>query len=312
MINWQDNLEISLVHPGMWPAAASDVREWERTVQIVMEDPFFERIEIAPIFDQQRRRQFSEWLRVANMKASYLLQPLIFGKGYNLQSSDKSEQLLAVNQIIEALDDAIEAGADRVALISGPNDPTEEPENALERLGESLMLLDHAAAKRNLYLDLELFDTTIDKKRFLGDSVMAAQLMERLDKQTTNLKLLVDLSHVPLLGETIEDTVFNTRFWLGHAHIGNCSINPDDERYGDKHPYFGYKNGCHNVPEVTRFLQALKEVGYLSLDQKATLGIEIMTAEDEEPGLLIAGAKRTLIKALQGITGGSRKGGVWI
>ncbi|MFB5675096.1 TIM barrel protein [Paenibacillus terreus] len=308
MGNWREKLEISIVHPGLWPSSASDVKEWEHSVRSVLEDPFFERIEIAPIADQQRRQQFNEWLRIANMKATYLLQPLIFGNGYDLQSSDTGEKMLAVNRIIEAMDEAVESGADRVAVISGPKAPQEDTEAQLDRLCDLLLLLDQAATERKLQLDLELFDTDVDKKRLFGDSTMAAKLMGRLEKQTTNLSLLVDLSHVPLLRETIEDTVFNTKTWLGHVHIGNCSTKRDDARYGDKHPYFGYPNGCHHVTEVTRFLQALHDVGYLTLERKAGLGIEIMTAVDEEPGLLIAGAKRTLIQALQNIKVDGRKG----
>ncbi|MEC0236159.1 TIM barrel protein [Paenibacillus kribbensis] len=301
MENWRDKLEISIVHPGLWPASASDVREWEHSVRAILEDPFFERIEVAPIADQQRRRQFNGWLRIANMKASYLLQPLIFGKEYDLQSSDTAERTFAVNRIIEAMDEAVESGADRVAVISGPKDPKEETEDQLDRLCESLLLLDEAAAERKLQLDLELFDTTVDKKRLFGESTMAAKLMGRLGRQTASLALLVDLSHVPLLEETIEDTVFNTKAWLGHVHIGNCSTKRDDGRFGDKHPYFGYPNGCHSVAEVSRFLQALHNVGYLTLERKAGLGIEIMAEADEEPGMLIAGAKRTLIQALQNV-----------
>ncbi|MGZ7440135.1 TIM barrel protein [Paenibacillus sp. TH7-28] len=309
MINWREQLEISLVHPGLWPAAAVDAREWERSIRLVLEDPFFERIEVAPIADPQRRRQFSEWLRVTNMKASYLLQPLIFGKGYNLQSADQAEQLLAVESIIAAMDDALESGADRIAVISGPKDPQATLQSELDRLSDSLLLLDQAAGERKLKLDLELFDTAVDKKRLFGDSTLAAKLMQQLEGRTTNLALLADLSHVPLLEETIEDTVFNTKTWLGHVHIGNCSIDPEDERFGDKHPYFGYRGGCHDVPEVARFLQALIEAGYLSPERKAGLGFEIIAAADEDPGLLIAGAKRTLVKALYQITSESRKAG---
>ena len=301
MEHWRDQLEISIVHPGLWPAAAVDEKIWEHSVRTVMEDPFFKRIEVAPITDMRRRKKLNEWLQMTNMKAGYLLQPLIFGKGYHLQSMNTAERTLAIDGIIAGMDEAVESGADRVAIISGPNDPNGESESALERLSDSLILLDQAATERNLQLDLEMFDTSVDKKRFFGNSTMAKALMERLDKQTTNLSLLVDLSHIPLLDETIEETVINTASWLGHAHIGNCSTKLNDARYGDKHPYFGYANGCHGVSELSRYLQALHNVGYWNLERKAGLGIEIMAAGDEDPGLLIAGAKRTLMEALRNV-----------
>lgn len=301
MKHWQEILEISLVHPGLWPDAAINDRVWEHSVRTVLEDSFFERIEIAPIANPTRRRQFAEWLRVANIKASYLLQPLIFGKELNIHSLNKEEQMQAVKHIIQAMDDAVEAGADRVAIISGPKEWKGKYEDELNRLSDSLLLIDKAAKERNLQLDLELFDTDIDKKRFFGNSEMAADLMGLLEEHTTNLSLLVDLSHVPLLGEKIENTVRNTKSWIGHVHIGNCSIDREDDRFGDKHPYFGYLNGCHSVSEVAQFLKALVEVGYINRSGKAGLGIEIMTLAGEEPGLLIAGAKRTLLKALHAL-----------
>ena len=55
-----------------------------------------------------------------------------------------------------------------------------------------------------------------------------------------NFGLLVDLSHIPMIHETIEESILPVKDYIIHAHMGNTVIkSPDCEAYGDNHPRFG-------------------------------------------------------------------------
>src|SRR5204862_226336 len=77
----------------------------------------------------------------------------------------------------------------------------------------------------------------------------AAALAKQVDR--SNFGLTIDLSHLPLLGETSQQALHTAAPYLSHAHIGNCVVNyPDSPLYGDFHPRFGHPLGCSDLPEV--------------------------------------------------------------
>jgi hypothetical protein len=82
--------------------------------------------------------------------------------------------------------------------------------------------------------------------------------------------------------------------------MGNCVIrDPNDPLYGDKHPRFGYKGGEIDVPELTEYLRALLDIGYLEEGKDRVLAFEIKPAPGESSRSIIAQAKRTLRAAWQ-------------
>lgn len=114
-------------------------------------------------------------------------------------------------------------------------------------------------------LSLETFDREIDKKLPIGPTVEAKEVAQRVRKKWKNLGLTIDLSHIPLIGESIEEALTTAKDYLIHIYIGNCILKDrNNPRYGDKHPPFGVEGGEIDVPQVAEFLKILKEIGYFS------------------------------------------------
>ena len=118
-----------------------------------------------------------------------------------------------------------------------------------------------------------------------------------------NFGLTIDLSHLPLLGETSAEAIKTAAPHLIHAHIGNCVIDhPDSPLYGDFHPRFGHPLGRSDLPEVIDYLRQLDAVGYWErarqrLGTTPILSMELRAYPDESPAAILANGKRTFIRA---------------
>ncbi len=70
----------------------------------------------------------------------------------------------------------------------------------------------------------EVFDYDIDKKALIGPAPLAARYAKAITEEYDNFGLLVDLSHIPMLHETIEESILPVKDYIRHAHMGNTVI----------------------------------------------------------------------------------------
>ncbi len=54
---------------------------------------------------------------------------------------------------------------------------------------------------------LEPFNTAIDKKFLYGKTADCVFLLESLKKKAANLRIELDIAHIPLIGESYEDAI---------------------------------------------------------------------------------------------------------
>ena len=109
---------------------------------------------------------------------------------------------------------------------------------------------------------------------------------------------MVDLSHLPLLGESAEYAIKTAGKYLVHAHIGNCLLKDRNHpAYGDKHPAFGMAGSENDVAELTLFLKALMNAGYIGEGKQNVVAFEVKPLSGESSRVVIANAKRTLLEA---------------
>jgi sugar phosphate isomerase/epimerase len=109
---------------------------------------------------------------------------------------------------------------------------------------------------------------------------------------------MIDLSHLPLMGESVEHALRIARDYLVHVHIGNCVIKEKNHpAYGDKHPRFGMPGSENDVDELRLFLKALLDIGYIGEGKQNIVAFEVKPQSGESPEVVIANAKRTLMEA---------------
>ena len=139
--------------------------------------------------------------------------------------------------------------------------------------------------------------TQIDKKSLIGSTADAVRVAARLRPSFPDFGLMIDLSHLPLQGESTRDSLVQARDYLTHIHVGNCILDPEHPGYGDTHPRFGVPGGENDVPELAEFLRTLFDIDYLSADIPRTVAFEVRPTDEESSELIIANAKRTLQQA---------------
>jgi sugar phosphate isomerase/epimerase len=270
------------------------------TCRQILADDFFEVIEITWIKDPAVRAKLKLLLASAGVEAKHGAQPRLLSQKLDLNSADEPARRRAIEEIKHAVEEAAEMGIRDVGLLSGSDVAPAERPAAMDRLENSLVELCRYAAKSGCNIVLEVFDRDIDKKCLVGPANVAREIAERVKRSCKNFGLMVDLSHIPLLGESPAQALQPVRDHVAHIHIGNAYFKDrKDPAWGDQHPRFGYPGSANDVPEIVAFLRELFAIGYLRADgtRRGAVSFEIKPVGDEDPTVMIAAAKRKLLEA---------------
>jgi sugar phosphate isomerase/epimerase len=64
----------------------------------------------------------------------------------------------------------------------------------------------------------------VDKRALIGPAESALAIARAVRRDCPNFGLMVDLSHIPLLGESPKEALVPVREHLMHIHIGNAAF----------------------------------------------------------------------------------------
>ena len=161
--------------------------------------------------------------------------------------------------------------------------------------GYNVVDYEYAKSKGDMPVLCEVFDYDIAKKSLIGPVDMVKRYAETICAEYDNFGLMVDLSHIPMLHETIEESLLPVQQYIRHAHMGNTVIkSPECPAYGDEHPRFGFPNSENDVKELADYLRLLMEIGFISEKNRPIVSFEVKPFEEEDPDICLANAKRTL------------------
>lgn len=291
-------MKVGLIHFMAYPNTMKGEGPIIETIQKIALDDYFNAIEISWIKDNDVRRQVKSMLETSHMTVAYGGQPRLLTTGMNINDIDERARQRAVSNLIEGIDEAYEMGAKGFAFLSGRYEEATK-ELAFKSLVKSTKeLCTYAGNKGNLKIVLEVFDYDIDKKSLIGPVHLAQRFAEEIVAEYDNFGLMVDLSHLPLLRETIEEAIIPIRNYIVHAHMGNAVMaDPSFEAYGDAHPRFGFPNSENDVDELVEYLRVLMDIKFLNSENPPIVSFEVKPWGDENPDLVIANAKRVLNEA---------------
>lgn len=210
----------------------------------------------------------------------------------------RSKRQAAIANLKEGIDEAYELGAESFAFLSGPYEEESKEASLVALIDSTKELCRYAQSKGDLKIALEVFDYDIEKRSIIGPAELAARYAKEVRKEYPEFGLLVDLSHIPLLHETLEESILPVKEYITHAHMGNCVVkDPSLPGYGDVHPRFGFPGGENDVDELAAYLQLLLDIGFLNPEKRPIVSFEVKPFGDEDPDLVVANAKRTLLLA---------------
>jgi sugar phosphate isomerase/epimerase len=287
-------MRVGLIHFMAYPVANGEGPILETFKKIAM-DTFFEVAEVTRINDPEVRKQVRAMKETAALTLAYGAQTRLLLAKDNINDLDEKKRRKAIDNVKEGIDEAYELGAEGLAFLSGPYEEETKEESYQALLDSTKEICAYAASKGDLNISLEVFDYDIDKKSLIGPVALAKRYAEDVRKDYPKFGLMVDLSHIPLLHETIEESILPVKDYIVHAHMGNCVVkDPSLPGYGDLHPRFGFPGGENDVKELTDYLQVLLDIGFLNKENRPIVSFEVKPFGDEDPDLVVANAKRTL------------------
>ena len=291
-------MKVGLIHFMAYPSTIRGEGPILETIRKIAVDDYFTAIEITTIKDKEVRTQVKKMLDSSHMRIAYGGQPRLLTTGLNINDLNEEGRQKALENLKEGIDEAYEIGASGFAFLSGKYTDDKKEESYQALVNSTKELCTYAANKGNMKIALEVFDYDIDKKSLIGPAPLALRFAKEIRAKHDNFGLMVDLSHIPMIHETIEESLLPIKDYIIHAHIGNCVIkSPDLPGYGDLHPRFGFPNGENDVEQVTEFLRLLLKIGFLNEKNPPIVSFEVKPFGDEDPDIVVANAKRTLNEA---------------
>jgi sugar phosphate isomerase/epimerase len=296
--SWHRYLRLGVVHFMAFPATLRGEGPIVETVKQIAADEFFTAIEMGWVNDASQRAATAAVLRESHLGVGFGAQSALLVTKSDLNALEAEDRRKAVTLVQGCIDQAAELGAGRVAVLSGPYPGDADERRGTRLLVESLLDLSAYGRSRGIGITLETFDRTIEKKALAGPTRLCVEISAAVRRDFPEFGLMLDLSHIPLVGEGIRESLTAARDHLVHAHIGNCVMRDRAHpAYGDQHPRFGIAGGENDTAEVVEFLRCLFEIGFLGGADRPFLSFEVKPLPNESPEAVIAGTKRVFQEA---------------
>lgn len=294
--------DVGLIHFMAYPQTIKGEGPILETLAKICEDDYFTLAEITWIKDPEVRKAAKAMLQQSGMKYAFGAQPTLLTQKLNLNDPDEDGRKKAVAQIKAAIDEAAEMECSGLAFLSGRDPGAGDRDKGMELLLESVKeICDYARTRGNMPIALETFDQVeYGKNTILGPTRDAVAFAEKIRASYANFGLMLDLSHLPLLGESVSEMLEPAKDVLVHVHIGNCVMRDSNHpAYGDEHPRFGCEGGENGVDELAAFIEGLMKIGYLDGKTVRPMSFEVkpIAAFGETSEVVVANAKRALNKA---------------
>ncbi len=279
-----------------WMSHPPDKYKLLDSIKTIACDDFFDAIEITQIKDDGEREKAKKLLEQSRLKVCYGAQPRLLSNGLNPNDLKEEGRLKAEATLLEAVDEAEYLGAGGIAFLAGKWEEKTK-EQAYSQLLKTTKAVCDYAAKKNIQVNLEVFDFDMDKAVLIGPAPYAARFAADMRTVCNNFGLLVDLSHFPTTYETSRFVIQTLRPYITHLHIGNAVAKKGAKAYGDMHPRFGFWDSANDTNELLDFFRVLKEEGFFNLENPYVLSMEVKPWGEEEGDIILANTKRVINRA---------------
>lgn len=281
-----------------WPRTRERPGATEAAIELVLEDGFFRAIQTVEIPSAAERRAVAGLLVEAGYPLTYCLTRLLNENGMNLADLDENNRRRSYEHVIRWLDDAREAGATNVSMISGPApaEPAHRKE-ALRGLEDSLIRVCQAASiEPVLQVIIEPLDIEAHKRCALGLTSEAVALCQAARQAGLNLGVCVDTAHAILNGEDPVEALALAEPWLVEYHYCNVVTDKEHPRYGDWHLPFG-PPGVVSFDTIAHIMRYSLELGFFSLERRPAIFCEVLSCEEYPPLWVMHHCKEALQQA---------------
>ncbi|MDT4762998.1 TIM barrel protein [Sphaerochaeta sp. PS] len=281
-----------------YPECSASEDAYLASLKKILVDPFFQVVELGSLPFPSLEAKVPPMVRTAHCDATFSGHSLLFSQKLNINSLDEEERQKAVSLLKKGIDQAYSWGCEEFQFLSRGYEVGKEEAYLQQLILSTSELCSYAQMQGSMAVCLEVFDHTIDKKSLLGPAPLVRRYAQEVCRKHKNFGIMVDCSHIPMIGETIDEAIDPVRQYIRHVHVGNTLISdPNHPSYGDNHPRFGYPGSENDTNYLASFLQKVKDIGYLKEGGENILSFEVKPQGGEDSDLVVANAKRTLLDA---------------
>jgi sugar phosphate isomerase/epimerase len=276
-----------LARPGLmlsqtWPASREKEDETLRALEACLEHPFYTSFQTVEVPFKNERKKIARLLAPGNSSYTYCLARVLNESGLNLSDLDETNRKNSYQRTIACLDDAREAGAGAVTLISGPvpDDPNDR-KRALDLLADSLArIIEEGNKTPALRIVIEPLDVDAHKRMTLGYIQEVVGVCRGLRDAGLDLFLCMDTAHMILNGEDPAEALAQVKDSTAEFHYCNCVTRRDHPLYGDRHIRFG-EPGVLDVQDIGRLMERQVAMGFFNTDAKPVIMCEVLKKDND-------------------------------
>jgi len=293
----QDFMSVGIIHFMAFPEAGRGEGPIVETLKTLCDDEYFQVIEVTAVRDAAVRQRAIQLVADSGKKVAFGAQPVLLAGRHDLNSTDPRVRQAALDAVRALIPQAKEWGACSFAVMSGPDPGEAKRPLAKTMLCASLKeLCEFSRRAGGPPVLLETFDRAgFGKNCLIGPTDEAAWVADRVYPYYRSFGLVLDLSHLPLLGETPDHALKTVQQDLRHVHIGNCVLRDKSHpAYGDQHPMFGIPEGENGVEQLAAFLKVLLEIRYIGESKRNIVSFEVKPFGGQTSAQVLENAKVTL------------------
>lgn len=225
------SMRVGIVHFKAFPGIETGTGPITESLEKICADDFWTAVEVGWMKDYRVHDTARVPLGQSHLSVAYATQPKVLSNKLNRNHPERAECQKAIDTVKDCVDEARQLGAEIVRLIAGKDPGDTERAEAKKRLVDSLgQILDHAGEEKDGLAFLKLFDRKIGKKNLIGPAPDALDIAPAVRPDFPNFRLLVDLSHFPLLDEHPEQSIPLLVEHLGTIHLGDCAFRDKQNR----------------------------------------------------------------------------------
>lgn len=267
---------VGLVHHMLYPRCMEDPDDHLQTLSAFVQRADIETFDCCLPYGGERRAKLIPLIRDSGKEAIVFATHLFPLRKLGFTTPAPHEQAQVRMIVEDMIEQAVAIGATGFIFASGGPAPAQAGPEHHAAFRDFCCWLTQALAPHGITALLEPFDTDVDKKFLYGSTENCVGLIESLGPATTNFGIELDVAHLPLMRESFEDAIRTVAPHLKRVHLGNCVLaDPSHPRYGDTHPPVGFESGEIDVPELTRILRCLLDVGFLQPEHRGALLLEM-------------------------------------
>jgi sugar phosphate isomerase/epimerase len=266
-----------------WPTSRETSGETLRAIETTLKVGFFEALQTVEIPYADERRAIAAVLAQEEIPLTYCIARVLNENHWNLSDMDGANRKKSWEGAIRTLDDAREAGAGALALISGPgpSDPSQRPE-ALKCLAGSMEQICRAAqVEPAVKVVLEPLDFAAHKKASLGRTSEGADLCRAMMDLGLELYFCLDTAHMILNEEDPVEALEAIQSMVPEYHYCNCVTDLSHPLYGDRHLPFG-SPGVMDADVIAEIMRGQLRIGYFSPEKRPGVFCEVLKRPEDE------------------------------